>query len=201
MADSRFAVLELLDRVKTLPPGSVSTRLRLAAARYAPPPQRAPRTTGRPRLTGQRRPTLAAVLTDEKSPWTPLRVAQWYGAGPREVEVATATAVWSHPGKPPVAIRWVLIRDPQACCKPQALWLTNLAQTPEQRLPWCVRRWTMEGPCEEARAHLGMATQRQGTERAIARTTPALLSLSSIITLTAHLLIEKGATCVRSTAW
>jgi hypothetical protein len=27
------------------------------------------------------------------------------------------------------------------------------------------------------------------------------VSLSSIITLTAHLLTEKGATCVRSTAW
>jgi hypothetical protein len=54
---------------------------------------------------------------------------------------------------------------------------------------------------EEARAHLGMETQRQWNDRAIARATPALVSLYSIITLTAHLLIEKGATCVRSTAW
>jgi hypothetical protein len=46
-----------------------------------------------------------------------------------------------------------------------------------------------------------METQRQWRERAIARTTPALLSLYSIITLTAQLLIEKGAICVRSTAW
>jgi hypothetical protein len=46
-----------------------------------------------------------------------------------------------------------------------------------------------------------METQRQWNDRAIARTTPALVSLSSIITLTAHLLTEKGATCVRSTAW
>ena len=46
-----------------------------------------------------------------------------------------------------------------------------------------------------------METQRQWNDRAIARTTPALVSLYSIITLTAHLLIEKGATCVRSTAW
>jgi hypothetical protein len=68
-------------------------------------------------------------------------------------------------------------------------------------LTWFVRRWTMEVTCEEARAHLGMDTQRQWHERAMARTTPALLSLDSIITLTAPLLIEKGATCVRSTAW
>ena len=59
----------------------------------------------------------------------------------------------------------------------------------------------MEVTCEAARAHLGMETQRQWNDRAIARATPALLSLYAIITLTAHLLIEKGATCVRSTAW
>ena len=68
-------------------------------------------------------------------------------------------------------------------------------------LAWFVRRWTMEVTFEEARAHLGMETQRQWNDRAIARTTPALLSLYSIIALTTHLLIEKGATCVRSTAW
>ena len=59
----------------------------------------------------------------------------------------------------------------------------------------------MEVTCEEARAHLGMATQRQWNDRAIARATPALVSLSSIMTLTAHLLIAKGATWVRSAAW
>jgi hypothetical protein len=59
----------------------------------------------------------------------------------------------------------------------------------------------MEVTFEEARAHLGMETQRQWNDRAIARTTPALLSLYAIVTLTAHLLIEKGASCVRSTAW
>ena len=201
VADSRFAVLELLDKVKTLPGVSVLTRLRLDAALYDPPPHRAPGTTGRPRLKGKRRPTLATVLADAKTHWTTVIVDQWYGEGPREVEVATDTAGWYHTGKPPVAIRWVLMRDPQKVFKPQALLSTNLEHTPEQILPWFVRRWTMEVTCEEARAHLGMETQRQWHDRAIARTTPALLSLYSIVTLTAHLLIEKGATCVRNTAW
>ena len=201
VADSSFAALELLAKVKTMRRGSVITRLRLDAALYDPPPPRAPGTTGRPRLKGKRRPTLEAVLADERTQWTPLRVAQWYGEGPREVEVATATAVWYHTGKPPVAIRWVLIRDPQEDFKPQALLSTNLAHTPEQMLTWFVRRWTMEVTFEEARAHLGMETQRHWNDRAIARTTPALLSLYAIITLTTHLLIEKGVTCVRSTAW
>ena len=60
----------------------------------------------------------------------------WYGEGPREVEVATDTAVWYHAGKPPVAIRWVLIRDPHKRFKPQALLSTNLAHTSEQMLTW-----------------------------------------------------------------
>ena len=201
VADSSFAVLELLDKVKTLPRASVITRLRLDAALYDPPPPRAPGTIGRPRLKGKRRPTLEAVLADERTQWTTLLVEQWYGEGPRAVEVATDTAVWYHTGKPPVAIRWVLIRDPKQAFKPQALLSTNLEHTPAQMLPWFVRRWTMEVTFEEARAHLGMETQRQWNDRAIARTTPALLSLYSIITLTAQQLIEKGATCMRSTAW
>jgi len=201
VADSSFAALELLDKVAMLPRASVITRLRLDAALYDPPPPRQPRTTGRPRLKGKRRPTLEAVLADERTQWTTLLVEQWYGEGPREVEVATDTAVWYHTGKPPVAIRWVLIRDPQKRFKPQALLSTHLDHTPEQMLPWFVRRWTMEVTFEEARAHLGMETQRQWNARAIARTTPALLGLYSIVTLTAHLLIEKGTTCVRSTAW
>jgi hypothetical protein len=35
----------------------------------------------------------------------------------------------------------------------------------------------------------------------MARTTPALLRLSSLITRTPQRLIEPGATCGRSTAW
>ena len=201
VADSSFAVLELLDKVKTLPGASVITRLRLDAALYDPPPHRAPGTKGRPRLKGKRRPTLETVLAAERTVWTTLLVAQWYGARPRAVEVATDTAVWYHTGKPPVVIRWVLIRDPKKEFKPQALLSTNPDHTPAQILPWFVRRWTREVTFEEARAHLGMETQRHWNDRAIARTTPALLSLYSIVTLTAQQLIEKGATCVRSTAW
>jgi hypothetical protein len=117
------------------------------------------------------------------------------------VEVATDTAVWYHTGKPPVAIRWVLSRDPQKRCKPQALLSTHLEHLPEQILSWFVRRWTMAVTFEAARAPLGMETQRQWRERASARTTPALLRLDSLVTLTAPLLSEKGLTSGRSTAW
>jgi hypothetical protein len=201
VTDSSFAALDLLDQVKSLSRTTLITRLRLDAALYDPVPPRDSGTRGRPRLKGKRRPTLEAVLADDETEWTTLKVDQWYGEGPREVEVTTDTAVWYHAGKPPVSIRWVLIRDPQERFKPQALLSTHLDYTVEQILTWFVRRWTIEVTFEEARAHLGMETQRQWNDRAIARSTPALLSLYSVITLTAHLLIEKGASRVRSTAW
>ena len=201
VADSRFAALAWLALVARLPHVRVSTRLRLDAALSEPPPHRAPGTTGRRRLQGKRRPPLEAVLADAKTPWSTRRGDDWYGEGPREGDVATDTAVWSHTGQPPVALRWVLMRAPQQCCKPPALLATTLEQTCAPRLTWFVRRWTLAITWEEARAHLGLATQRPGNAQASARTTPALLSLYSIMTLTAHLLIAKGATWVRSTAW
>src|SRR5262249_35964957 len=179
VSDSSLAALEWLDQVAQLSRVSVIARLRLDAALYDPPPPRAPGQRGRPRLKGKRQPTLEAVLADEKTQWSTLTMDDWYSEGPREVEVATDTAVWYHTGKPPVAIRWVLMRDPQARFKPQALLSTTLEYTCEQMLTWFVRRWTIEVTWEEARAHLGMETQRQWNDRAIARTTPALVSLVS----------------------
>src|SRR5262249_10181670 len=143
VADSSVAALELLDKVQPLRRGSVMTRRRLAAALSAPPPRRVPGTLGQPRRTGQRRPPREAGLADDKTPGPPRRVAQWEGAGPREVAGATATAVGYHTGHPPGAIRWVLIRAPPEPCKPQALLSTTLAHTPAPRRPWFVRRWTM----------------------------------------------------------
>ena len=99
VADSRFAALAWLALVVRLPGVSVSTRLRLEAALYDPPPLREPGQRGRPRLTGKRRPTWAAVWADEKTPWSTLTLDDWYGEGPREVEGATDTAVWYHGGQ------------------------------------------------------------------------------------------------------
>jgi DDE superfamily endonuclease len=201
VADSSFAVLELLAQVQALPKTSLITRLRLDAALYDPAPPRLPGQKGRPRLKGKRRPTLEAVLIDDATEWRTLKVEQWYGEGPREIEVATDIAVWYHAGKAPVTIRWVLIRDPQERFKAQALLSTNLDHRADPIVNWLVRRWTMEVTFEEARAHLGMETQRQWNDHAITRTTPALLSLYSIVAMTAHLLIEKGLSRVRNTAW
>jgi hypothetical protein len=67
VADSSYAVIELLKQVSDMPDVSLITRLRLDAALYDPAPPRAPRQNGRPRKKGARRPTLQQVLGDPQT--------------------------------------------------------------------------------------------------------------------------------------
>jgi hypothetical protein len=202
VADSTYAALEFLAACRSWrAPVTVVTRLRLDAALYAPAPPRRPGQIGRPRLKGARQPTLAAVAADPSTRWTELTVAQWYGAGARTVEVASATALWYHSGLPPVPLRWVLIRDPQGKLATQALLCTTLTVTPAQILAWFVQRWQLEVTFAEARRHLGLESQRQWSEAAIGRTTPALLGLFSLVTLLAHHQMRGALGVVRQTSW
>jgi hypothetical protein len=201
VADSSYAVIELLKQVSAAPGVSLITRLRLDAALYDPAPPRAPRQNGRPRKKGARRPTLQQVLTDPQTPWTSVTVTNWSGGGVRAVDICTDTAGWYHTGLPPVAIGWVLIRDPQGAFEPQAWVTTHLEPAPVQMGEAFVRRWTMEVTLEEARAHLGIETQRQWHDLAIQRTTPALCGLYSLVTLRAHALLQAEARVVRTAAW
>jgi hypothetical protein len=201
VGDSSYAVIDLLGDVQRMGQVSLITRLRLDAALYDLAPPRPKHTKGRPRLKGKRRPPLQQVADDPTTPWTKLKLTPWYGEAQREVEVCTDTAIWYHAGKAPVAVRWVLIRDPQDEFATQALLSTNLAHAPQQMLEWFVRRWTIEVTFEEARAHLGIETQRQWSKLAIARTTPLLFGLFSLITLLAHELMPTAAKPIRAAAW
>jgi hypothetical protein len=202
VADSTYAALEFLAACRSWrEPVAVVTRLRLDAALYEPAPPRRPGQIGRPRLKGKRLPTLAALAADPTVAWTCLTVAQWYGRGERAVEIVSATAVWYHCGLPPVPIRWVLIRDPEGRFETQALLCTDPDAPPERVLTWFVRRWQLEVTFEEVRRHLGVETQRQWSAPAIARTTPALLGLFSLVTLLAHQRLGTPARAVRQAAW
>jgi hypothetical protein len=200
VADSGFAALELLAALVRHGVTCV-TRLRLDAALYGPAPPRRPGAVGRPRTKGSRLPTLAAVLADGETPWRRLTVPGWYGEGERAVEIHSGTAVWRHAGLPVVPIRWVLLRDPHRRFDPQALLCTDTAQDPLQVVRWFVQRWQLEVTFREARDHLGVETQRQWSDRAIARTTPCLLALFSIVALLATRLDRHARLRVSATAW
>lgn len=133
--------------------------------------------------------------------WQRTLIPNWYGEGQRWIEIGSDIAVWYHSGQPTVLLRWVLTRDPNGKFKSQALLCTDPNVTPDQIVQWFILRWRLEVTLEEVRAHLGVETQRQWSDQAIARTTPALLGLFSLITLLAHQSVKRGKVPVRQAAW
>jgi hypothetical protein len=200
VTDSGFSALEFLAALLRQEVTCV-TRLRLDAALYRPAPPRPPGTIGRPRTKGARLPTLAELLADKTARWQRVIVPGWYGEGDRVVEICSDTAVWRHSGMSVVPIRWVLLRDPCRRFDPQALLCTDPAQEPLQVIRWFVQRWQLEVTFREVRDHLGVETQRQWSDKAIARTTPCLLGLFSIVTLLATRLDRRARVQVSVSAW
>jgi hypothetical protein len=202
VADGAFAAVELLHRLRSgARPVICVTRLRLDASLYDPAPPRRKGAKGRPRLIGTRLPSLQQVLTKPRTVWQRLKLRHWYGESDRQVEITSDTAVWYKHGSPPVPVRWVLVRDPKGKFETCALLCTDLSQAPRQILEWFLMRWPVEVTFQEVRAHLGVETQRQWSDLAIARTTPVLLGVFSIVTLLAHRLARRGVLPIRQAAW
>jgi hypothetical protein len=199
VADSSYATLELLHAVREAV--AVVTRWRLEAALSGPAAVRQPGHMGRPRKKGPRWPTLHQVLEAPQTAWQQVQIASWYEQGPRTLERSTGPAVWYHAGVPAVPMRWVVARDPQGKCDAQAFLCPDLDVPAPQRLAWVVQRWHVEGTFAEARAPLGIETQRQWSDKALARTTPALVGLYALMPLFARQLIDAGQLPTRSAAW
>jgi len=183
-------------------PVTYVSRLRLDAALYDAPLPRAASKRGPKPKKGARLRSLSSRVTDPRTVWETVRLA-WYGGTQREVDLASGTALWYTPGSDPLPLRWVLVRD-RATKKPfapQAFFATDQDATAVQIVEWFVLRWNEEVTFEEVRAHLGVETQRQWSDLAIARTTPALLGMFSLITLIGYRLTEGQVFPVRTAAW
>jgi hypothetical protein len=201
IADRAYASLKLLESCRKLSdPITFVSRLRLDAALYEPAPPRRPGQIWRPRLKGERLPNLSEVAEAPNTVWSPTTIANCYGSGERMVEIASKTAVWYSTGLFAVPLRWVLVRDPEGEFKPQALLCTDLGADPKKIVSWFVMRWQLEVTFQEVRRHLGFETQRQWSDMAIGRTTPALLGLFSLITFSAHRQMRQAAGALRRQA-
>jgi hypothetical protein len=200
VGDSSYAVLDLLHAVR--PYVTLITRLRLDAALYAPAPPRLAGQKGRPRLKGARLPLLRQLAALADTQWQALLLPADARGRQQAVEVATDTALWYNAGKPPVPIRWVLVRQngPQGE-QVSAFLSTDLTLDAAQIVTYFSRRWAIETTFALVRAHLGVETQRQWSEQAIARTTPVLLGLFSLVTLLAHRLHARGLLVAQTSSW
>lgn len=182
VGDSSFGTHELAHAVGRR--ATLISRLRLDASLFAPPQPRKTGQRGRPRIKGKPLPKLRTRLNDPDAAWTPITIGNWYGGKKNKtLETLSGTALWHRPGTPPKSIRWVLVRDPDGEREPQAFFSTDPDIKPEKIIAIFVRRWQIEVTFQEARAHLGVETQRQWSDLAIERTTPALLGLYSLVCL------------------
>lgn len=200
VADGAFAALEFLAHLRSVSITCI-TRLRLDAQLYEPPPARRRGYPGRPSLKGARLPSLKTRLADPKTRWQSATIPNWYGNTGRRIQFCSATAIWYRGGLPPAPIRWVLIRDPEGHFDPLALLCTDPSAKPTDIIADYVCRWQLEVTFEEARAHLGVETQRQWSDKAIARSTPILLALFSLVTLLASRLTVRQRIPILLSSW
>ena len=191
VGDSGFAVLDLLAAVRHR--CTVVSRLRLDANLYGPPPERRANTLGRPASKGKPLQKLKAIAENPETEWRSVVATEWYGNERCKLDITSGTGLWYRPGSKIVPLRWVLVRDPTRTRTTQAFFSTDPELAAEDILALYVRRWQIEVTFAEVRAHLGVETQRQWSDLAIMRTTPALLGLYSLVMLWAAELLAKGA--------
>jgi hypothetical protein len=198
IGDGAYAAVCLALTCARLPqPVALVSRLRFDAGLYAPPSAPVPGRRGPKPKKGARLPALKAQLT---AAWQPATVP-WYGGKTCEVQWQTGTALWYTPGFDPVAIRWVVVHSPTGDFLDQAFFCTDQAAAATQIIAWFVLRWNLEVTFEDARAHLGLETQRQWSDPAIARTTPCLFGLYALITALAQQWTAAQPLPIRVTAW
>jgi hypothetical protein len=175
-------------------------RVRWDAALYHPPGLPPQGTRGPKPTKGKRQRRWQRGAERSDTPWEDGEV-DWYGGQRQQLWVCSRTAWWYTPRVPPVAIRDVLVADPEGTRRMEACCCTELQATPEPILAWVVRRWSVAVTCEEARTHLGLETPRQWSALAMARTTPVRLGRFSRVTVLALQWSGDGPIPVPVTAW
>lgn len=173
------------------------SRLRLDAQLYQFPIYEKKK-LGRKPIKGARI-NLKELLTDIKQNWQTASV-NWYGSEQRTIEYLTFTCLWYHAGFTPITLRIVLVKTPGGKNVAEAFFSTDVDLAPTKIIEYFVLRWNIEVTFEETRALLGVETQRQWSDKAIARTTPLLMGLFSFVTLVAFTMHQAKALVSQETA-
>lgn len=197
--DSAYSVVELglICRKHRL---ALIAPLRLDANLHEPAPPRKPGQRGRGRKIGKALPKLDRLLISPKSIWQKVTI-EWYGAKTQTLEISSGTAVWYRIGLTPLPIRWVVVKGLDNLHPARAFFSTEQELSACQIVAAFVGRWCLEVTFEESRAHLGVETQRQWSDLAIERSTPALLGLFSLVAVLGEQLHPDGKIPIATTAW
>jgi len=174
---------------------SLISRLRLDARIFDFPEIK--QGAGRPAKRGQRLFAPKKLLKCSDTPWKEAEVC-WYDGRKQKVRYVTTTCLWSPVGGEPIPIRLVIMMDPTGQFESAALMSTDISLSATIIIEEFVKRWSIEVTFREVREHLGVETQRQWSDKAIARETPVLFGLYSMVILMG-LKLEKIAP--KESAW
>lgn len=155
---------------------------------------------GRPAKKGTRLVSFKDMLTMSDLDWKEATVIS-YGGKAKQVRYVSHTCLWGATGFEPLPIRWVLVTDPEGKLDPLPLMSTDFMMSAEEMIALYIDRWNIEVTFEEVREHLGVETQRQWSDKAIARTTPVLMGLYSLVCLMASEMNKAKAIEPENTAW
>lgn len=200
IGDGGFACIEL-GHACIKSSATLISRLRLDSALYgfAPNPDETKNKRGRKKEKGDRLASLKTLANDPTQSWETTEI-NWYENTKKTVKILFGNALWYSSGEKPLPIRWVLVLDPKTN-QAEAFFSTDLKMAPETIVNNFVLRWNIEVTFAESRAHLGVETQRQWSDKAIARTTPALMALFSLVCLFAKEMIKTKTLSIAKTAW
>ena len=174
---------------------SLISRLRLDARIFDFPEMR--QGPGRPAKRGQRLLSPKRLLEFSGTPWKEV-VVEWYEGRRQKVRYVTTTCLWSPVGGEPIPIRLVVMMDPAGRFESAALMSTDVNLSAITIIEEFVKRWSIEVTFREVREHLGVETQRQWSDKAIERETPALFGLYSIVVLIG---LKLGKITPKESAW
>lgn len=175
------------------------SRLRTDAVLYDFVPEMAETKRGRKPQKGKKAKSLIELLADANLAWQEHEI-DWYGGTKKNVKLFTGTNLWYKAGYKPLAIRWVLIQDPDTG-KIEAFFSTDQTLSEIKIVEYFVLRWNIEVTFEEVRAHLGVETQRQWSDNAINQTTPVLMGLLSLVCIIGHNLADGFSIPTLTSAW
>lgn len=179
---------------------SLITRLKMNARLYDFPPVDIPGKKGRKRTKGDKLASFREMIGMPDLDWKEILV-EGYGKKKKRLKYISTTSLWGVDGVLPVPIRWVLVIDPEGELDPLPLMSTDVTLSPEKIIALYIQRWNLEVTFEEVREHLGVETQRQWSDKAIARSTPILMVLYTIVCLICNRLAEERPIEVAQTAW
>lgn len=199
LGDGAYACMDLA-RTCIKQGATLISRLRLDAQLFEFPEAVPEGKRGRKPVKGKRI-NLKDLVDDSTQAWQSLTV-NWYGGEQRTIECLSFICLWYHAGQPPLTLRIVLVKTPNGKNVAETFFSTNVKNSPLQIINWFVLRWNIEVTFEEVRAHLGVETQRQWSDKAIQRSTPLLMGLYSLVTLIAIKMNETKAIIVQeTTSW